>query len=416
MKMFTAAAALESKVVTPNTPDRGQSARSGSAAYTVRNADHRAMGRIPFRDVIAYSRNVAIARTAARLGRNTQRAAATLYKTWRKLGIGQQTGIDLAGEVVGLVRDPGLRPWAPIDLANRRFGQGVATTPIQLATAFTPMINGGIRVQPHFLVAIDGRGQAVTPPAAGAHDPGRRTSSSASWTTSRARVPWYAEGSLIPRYRSAARPARRRSGATPKHRYDRDMYNFSFVGYVGGDEPAAVVAVRIEEADPRVPRAGRAGPEHQVVRAVPARRAARHQHPRSAQVIRSEAGRPEPGSGAERVLDPARYARRIAWPRRVAVTVADAPRATMPPIVSDGQLSYPPADPTSLTAIELAAAVGGRLVRAGQFPIRGGAVDSRLVRPGQAFFALPGERTDGHRFLDAAIAAGAAALVVGTAG
>ena len=41
------------------------------------------------------------------------------------------------------------------------------------------------------------------------------------------------------------------------------------------------------------------------------------------------------------------------------------PHATMPPIVSDGQQSYPPADPTSLTADELAAAVGGRVVRAG---------------------------------------------------
>ncbi len=84
----------------------------------------------------------------------------------------------------------------------------------------------------------------------------------------------------------------------------------------------------------------------------------------------------------------------------------------MPPIVSDGHLSYLPADPTSFTAVELATAVDGRLIRAGRLPIRGGAVDSRLVRPGQAFFALRGEHTDGHRFLDAAVAAGATALIV----
>ncbi len=84
----------------------------------------------------------------------------------------------------------------------------------------------------------------------------------------------------------------------------------------------------------------------------------------------------------------------------------------MPPIVSDGQQSHPPADPTSLSADELAAAVGGRVVRAAGAPIRGGAVDSRLVRPGQAFFALAGERTDGHQHLGAAARAGAAALVV----
>lgn len=60
----------------------------------------------------------------------------------------------------------------------------------------------------------------------------------------------------------------------------------------------------------------------------------------------------------------------------------------------------------------LAAAVGGALVREGTLPIRGAAVDSRRVGPGMAFYALPGERTDGHRFLDAAVASGAAALVV----
>lgn len=63
-------------------------------------------------------------------------------------------------------------------------------------------------------------------------------------------------------------------------------------------------------------------------------------------------------------------------------------------------------------AASLAHAVDGAVVRAGRVPIRGGAVDSRRVEPGMAFFALPGERTDGHRFLADATARGAAALVV----
>ena len=66
----------------------------------------------------------------------------------------------------------------------------------------------------------------------------------------------------------------------------------------------------------------------------------------------------------------------------------------------------------SLTAAELAAATGGRLVHASRREIRGGAVDSRLVEPGSLFVALPGERTDGHAFLPDAVAAGAAALLV----
>ncbi|MEP7360827.1 MAG: UDP-N-acetylmuramoyl-tripeptide--D-alanyl-D-alanine ligase [Chloroflexota bacterium] len=63
-------------------------------------------------------------------------------------------------------------------------------------------------------------------------------------------------------------------------------------------------------------------------------------------------------------------------------------------------------------ARSLAAAVGGKLLHEGPQPVRGGAVDSRKVGPGNAFFALPGERTDGHNFLADAVTRGAAALVV----
>jgi UDP-N-acetylmuramoyl-tripeptide--D-alanyl-D-alanine ligase len=61
---------------------------------------------------------------------------------------------------------------------------------------------------------------------------------------------------------------------------------------------------------------------------------------------------------------------------------------------------------------QLAAAVDGTLVHVGSLPIAGAAVDSRLVQPGYAFFALPGEQTDGHRFLEAAVERGASALLV----
>jgi UDP-N-acetylmuramoyl-tripeptide--D-alanyl-D-alanine ligase len=67
---------------------------------------------------------------------------------------------------------------------------------------------------------------------------------------------------------------------------------------------------------------------------------------------------------------------------------------------------------TRLEAAWLAAASGGQVLRTGRADISGGAVDSRLVSDGVAFFALPGEHTDGHRFLEPAVEAGAAALVV----
>lgn len=65
-----------------------------------------------------------------------------------------------------------------------------------------------------------------------------------------------------------------------------------------------------------------------------------------------------------------------------------------------------------LTADDLVRLTGGRLVVRSDRPIRGAAVDSRLVAPGQLFVALPGERTDGHDHLDDALRRGAAALLV----
>ena len=72
----------------------------------------------------------------------------------------------------------------------------------------------------------------------------------------------------------------------------------------------------------------------------------------------------------------------------------------------------PGAGPFALTAGEIAAATRGRLVHPSERLVRGATVDSRQVRPGELFVALPGERTDGHTFLREAAAAGAAALLV----
>ncbi|HET7029035.1 MAG TPA: UDP-N-acetylmuramoyl-tripeptide--D-alanyl-D-alanine ligase [Candidatus Limnocylindrales bacterium] len=65
-----------------------------------------------------------------------------------------------------------------------------------------------------------------------------------------------------------------------------------------------------------------------------------------------------------------------------------------------------------LTAAELIAISGGSAQVRSARPILGGAVDSRLVEPGNLFVALPGEHADGHEFVGAALAAGAAAILV----
>ena len=69
--------------------------------------------------------------------------------------------------------------------------------------------------------------------------------------------------------------------------------------------------------------------------------------------------------------------------------------------------TYP--DPEALAAL-----LGGELRRPAPIPpIRGVAIDSRRVQPGDLFFALRGRHADGHSFLDAALAAGASLVVMG---
>ncbi|MGH2476696.1 MAG: UDP-N-acetylmuramoyl-tripeptide--D-alanyl-D-alanine ligase [Candidatus Limnocylindrales bacterium] len=79
------------------------------------------------------------------------------------------------------------------------------------------------------------------------------------------------------------------------------------------------------------------------------------------------------------------------------------PSTQVPPDVATGP---------SLTADDLVRLTGGRPLVRSDRPIRGAAVDSRLVAAGQLFVALPGERTDGHAFLGDAVQRGAAALLV----
>lgn len=69
------------------------------------------------------------------------------------------------------------------------------------------------------------------------------------------------------------------------------------------------------------------------------------------------------------------------------------------------------ADP-GFTADELVSATGGSPLARSDRPILGAAVDSREIVRGNLFVALPGERTDGHRFLGEALDAGAAAVLI----
>ena len=57
------------------------------------------------------------------------------------------TGIDVPGEVPGLLRKP--ETWSAIDLATHAFGQGMSATPMQMVMAYAAIANGGFLMRPY---------------------------------------------------------------------------------------------------------------------------------------------------------------------------------------------------------------------------------------------------------------------------
>ena len=262
-KMMTATTALEAGTVTRTTriKDVGTLWLDHHTAK-VDDADRKGMGWMTFEDGIAYSRNVVAAKVALGLTKTTAGSAALLYEDWRKLGYGAKTGIDVAGEVAGIVRDPAVTPWAQIDLANAAFGQGVAVTPIQLATAFSAIVNGGTMVQPHVVQAI---GERDVPPTvldrvvnAGIAKKVRKLMDHVV-----TEVPFYRDRTLVPGYHVGGKTGTAQiwdaSANNGRGAWKHNLFNYSFVGYIGreADVPDLVVAVRIEEGTPKVARVGR---------------------------------------------------------------------------------------------------------------------------------------------------------------
>jgi cell division protein FtsI/penicillin-binding protein 2 len=262
-KMMTAAAALTNGTVTPLTriKDVG-TLHLDNGRTKIDDADRRGMGWMTFQDGVAYSRNVVAAKVAIGLARTTGASASTLHAMWLKLGYGARTGIDVAGEVGGIVRDPGVVPWRQIDLANGAFGQGVAVTPIQLATAYAALMNGGTLVQPHVVKAIGDRAVIVRPRAQGVVDGTVSQTLIHMMQHVITEVPFYRDRTLVAGYDVGGKTGTAQiwdPKANGGHgAWKNNLFNYSFVGYIGRKTgvPDLVVAIQIEEGTPTVLRVG----------------------------------------------------------------------------------------------------------------------------------------------------------------
>jgi cell division protein FtsI/penicillin-binding protein 2 len=250
-KMLTVLAGLEQGTTSLDKVyrDTGRMRLDGGDAE-IKDADRKAMGNLRLEDAIAYSRNVVAAKVALGLGPTVSDASSILHEVWTRLGIGSQTGIDVAGEVRGLVNDPAITDWRQIDLANGSFGQGVAVTQIQLATAYAAMVNGGVLVRPHVVAGIGSEAVSV-PTDAPVIDPSLSTQLSGLMEHV-LQNPWYADQARMPGYWYGGKTGTAQVWDAKHNRWLSNTYNFSCVGFIGRtrSHPDLVVAVRIAEAEP----------------------------------------------------------------------------------------------------------------------------------------------------------------------
>jgi len=261
-KMLTVVAAMEKHQVTTQTrvKDTGILVLDHGRTH-IDDADHKAKGWMSFEDAIAFSRNVVAAKTALALDPSLRTASSILHSAWTRFGFGKPTGIDLAGEVGGIVHDPTINAWRQIDLANGAFGQGVAVTPLQLATAYSVMVNGGRSIQPHIVKSV---GIVETKATEGGQviEPGLSTTLIGMMRHVVTTVPFYRDRTLIPGFDVGGKTGTAQIW-NPKANHGRgawkhNIFNYSFIGYIGRQvgHPELVVAIRIEEGRPTVAKLG----------------------------------------------------------------------------------------------------------------------------------------------------------------
>ena len=100
-------------------------------------------GWLPFSKILQVSSNIGFTKVAEKLKKDR------FFRYIEKFGFGQTTGIDVPGEVSGLLRSP--EKWSAIDLATHAFGQGLSATPMQLVMAYAAIANGGFLMRPYVM-------------------------------------------------------------------------------------------------------------------------------------------------------------------------------------------------------------------------------------------------------------------------
>jgi cell division protein FtsI (penicillin-binding protein 3) len=238
-KVVTVSAALEEKVMTPNTIIDTHPGRIEVGGTVVRENLNHDYGVIPLSQVIVESSNVGAIKIGFRVGTERLSRYVALY------GFGHPVSPDFPGESPGIVWSP--EKWTDRALASVSMGYQVAVTPLQIVSAVSAVANGGEMLEPRVIRAVyrNNRRYEVRPKVV------HRTISAETAAT----MTGIMEGVVSAEHgtaRAAQMPGFTVAGKTGtankliNGQYSHSDYNASFVGFVPSRDPAVAIVVVID--------------------------------------------------------------------------------------------------------------------------------------------------------------------------
>ncbi|MDP9275426.1 MAG: penicillin-binding protein 2 [Chloroflexota bacterium] len=238
MKAITVAAALDKGVITPSTSyqDVGYAVIGGRKLC---NAQCKVYGPTTVTQILARSQNAGAVFVASKLG------ARDLNAYLQAFGFGQRTGVDLSAETGGIVRP--LAEWYPVDLGTISFGQGLSVTPLQLASAYAAIANGGTLYRPYVVASRrDADGEHRTAPVAVRRVISEETSATLVTMLTATVDIGIANAAALKGYSVAGKTGTAQIPSDDGSYVD-DAYISSFAGFVPAIDPRMVVVVVLEK-------------------------------------------------------------------------------------------------------------------------------------------------------------------------
>jgi len=238
-KVVVAAAALEEKVVHP-LEKIDCSAGSIKVADRVINDAHR-NGVLTFTDVVADSSNVGTIKVALRLGKERYAKYITAF------GFGHKTGVDIPGEIPGLLKDS--RQWSGVSIGEIAIGQEIGVTPIQVAAAYGVLANGGTLMKPYLVSQIvdqgGGVGKKFEPQQVGRVIT-KETCAKVSLMLQRVIASGTGKQAKPTGYSAAGKTGTAQKIDARTGLYSKKEYVSSFVGFVPATSPKLVILVMVD--------------------------------------------------------------------------------------------------------------------------------------------------------------------------